>query len=587
MKQYLSKFRNYLTVLLFLLPFVSFTQVGINTTTPAEGSMLDISSTDKGVFIPRVDIVDLSNIAPITGISTPANAGGLLVYNTNTSTGPGFFVWNGGNWDIVGDNNNDWKRSGNTGTTLGTDFIGTTDSQSLEIRTNNTERMSVLANGQVSVNGAPLSGIDRFTAIGTNNESALNGYASGANGVGVYGENATTSGAAILGNVAAGYGVVGLSSSNGYGVYGQNTGAGNGVYGISDNASGFGIQASNINSSGTALVATGNNLAPIYLNSGTGLSTSGINGSFTYGRASTGTGLIATGNNSSMIVTNTNGGGIAASGTRNGVFGYAGNGNDVAANEGNAGGIFLLDTDNDINTGNNNSIRATAVLAGYDNLDPLGGASADHVYFGGYFSGGNEGIAANPSYAFVGLRYNPAGNGGSNGSTTDYKIVGTGSVSTLITDNDNTPRILFAPEAPEIVFQDYGVGQLQNGEAQIKLDPVLQKGIFVDSQHPLKVFVTLEGDCNGVYVTNKSSEGFTVKELNGGSSNVPFSWQIVASRADTKDMNGKVVSKHVGLRFPKGPKPLSPMTKQHLSKNTNIKNELKETSKNLNISKKN
>ena len=57
-------------------------------------------------------------------------------------------------------------------------------------------------------------------------------------------------------------------------------------------------------------------------------------------------------------------------------------------------------------------------------------------------------------------------------------------------------------------------------------------------------------------MTNKSSEGFTVKELNNGNSNVSFSWQIVASRADDKDENGNITSQHVGLRFPYGPKPL-------------------------------
>jgi len=120
------------------------------------------------------------------------------------------------------------------------------------------------------------------------------------------------------------------------------------------------------------------------------------------------------------------------------------------------------------------------------------------------------------------------------------------------------PRVMFAPEAPEIVFQDYGVGQLVNGEAQIKLDAVLKKSLHIDAEHPLKVYVTLEGDCNGVYVTNKSIDGFTVKELKNGTSNAAFSWQIVANRADTKDANGQVISKHVGLRLPNGPSYLTP-----------------------------
>jgi hypothetical protein len=75
----------------------------------------------------------------------------------------------------------------------------------------------------------------------------------------------------------------------------------------------------------------------------------------------------------------------------------------------------------------------------------------------------------------------------------------------------------------------------------------------VSNEHPLKVFIQLEGDCNGVYVTDKSENGFTVRELNGGASNVPFSWHIVANRADTVTPDGNIISKHVGVRFPIGP----------------------------------
>jgi hypothetical protein len=64
---------------------------------------------------------------------------------------------------------------------------------------------------------------------------------------------------------------------------------------------------------------------------------------------------------------------------------------------------------------------------------------------------------------------------------------------------------MFAPEAPEVLFEDYGVGQLINGEAITSIDPIFSNNSHVDSNHPLKVFIQLEGDCNGVYVTNKST----------------------------------------------------------------------------------
>ena len=189
---------------------------------------------------------------------------------------------------------------------------------------------------------------------------------------------------------------------------------------------------------------------------------------------------------------------------------------------------------------------------------------ADEVYYGGYFTGGTATI----SYAYAGIKYNPNNTSGGGGGGTNYKIIGNGSNSTIIRDRNNTPRILFSPEAPEILFEDYGTGKLINGSANIIIDPIFKDAIYVDDHHPLKVFIQLEGDCNGVYVTNKSANGFTVKELQNGNANVEFSWHIVANRADDIEENGEIGSKHVGLRFPVGPGPLKP--KEAKSRKENI-----------------
>lgn len=112
------------------------------------------------------------------------------------------------------------------------------------------------------------------------------------------------------------------------------------------------------------------------------------------------------------------------------------------------------------------------------------------------------------------------------------KIVGTGSVSTVVKDLNNEGVMLNCIEAPEHLFQDYGTGKLTNGKAHITIDPILTKNIVIDEKHPLKVFVQLEGDCNGVFVTNKSVTGFDVVELGQGTSNVEFSYTLVATRAN-------------------------------------------------------
>jgi hypothetical protein len=104
-----------------------------------------------------------------------------------------------------------------------------------------------------------------------------------------------------------------------------------------------------------------------------------------------------------------------------------------------------------------------------------------------------------------------------------------------------------APEAPEALFQDYGIGKLIDGYAKIDIDPVLTKNIRVDETHPMKVFIQLEGDCKGVYVFNKTASSFEVKELQSGNSNVSFSYQIVAFRADEE--RGGHISKYSDMRF--------------------------------------
>jgi hypothetical protein len=81
--------------LVFIAYHDGFTQgVGINASgTPPDGSaMLDVSSANKGLLIPRVALVNATN-----PISSPLE--GLMVYNNGGSIGPdGFYYFDGTNW---------------------------------------------------------------------------------------------------------------------------------------------------------------------------------------------------------------------------------------------------------------------------------------------------------------------------------------------------------------------------------------------------------------------------------------------------------------------------------------------------------
>ena len=502
--------------------------VGLGTTTPDESAQMQMADPDKGLLINRVTLSATDNASPIT-----APAAGLLVYNLvssgsgATAVSPGFYYWDGSQWVALdGTNGNDWSIDGNAGTTAGTHYVGTSDDEDLVIARNTTEEMRVLTD-QVSINSNVVPANVRLI-IETDNtgETALGAWNQGSGlGAIITGQNQLFGSLPNSAFTAIGlnYGGVGLGrSTNATGV----SGTGNAGLTIRTLTNGSGV--------------SGNGDTGVY-----GISDAASN---------TGTGMIAVNSINSAITTHTSGSGLAASGLSNGVFAYAGNGDNQAANEGNSAGSFVLDGDNDPTTNSNaeQATRARAILAGYDDVTPDGSLSSRDSYFGGYFSGGNE-QSGTPSYAYAGMRYRTGNNGTSGGSTTDYKIIGTGSVSTLIKDENQKMRVMYAPEAPEIVFQDFGVGQLSNGVARIELDAVLSRNIYVDDQHPIKVYVTLEGDCNGVFVTDKSANGFTVKELAGGNSNAKFSWQIVANRADTRDNSGRIVSKHVGVRLPEGP----------------------------------
>ncbi len=188
---------------------------------------------------------------------------------------------------------------------------------------------------------------------------------------------------------------------------------------------------------------------------------------------------------------------------------------------------------------NNNSNGTSAIYAENQGLYPA-------VYgvnlrttgdrSGGYFEAGAD-------YAWVAANF----------TGTSYKIVGTGSVSTIVETPDKKKVTMFCSESPEILLTDYGIGQLIEGKIHISLDPVFTSNIVVDGDNPMKVFIQLEGECNGVFVTNKSAAGFDVVELNGGTSDTQFSWSVVANRSDEKDSDGRVVSKNAGVRYPPAP----------------------------------
>ncbi|MGE8525251.1 hypothetical protein [Chryseobacterium rhizosphaerae] len=110
-----------------IMPLWVLSQVGIGTSTPAQGSVLDVVSDDKGMLIPRLQ---LNGINDITTVSVTADDVGTVVYNLeDAGQNPSnvlkdtYYLWNGSEWEDMSTLNysRDVIRDNNVSTTL---FVG-------------------------------------------------------------------------------------------------------------------------------------------------------------------------------------------------------------------------------------------------------------------------------------------------------------------------------------------------------------------------------------------------------------------------------------------------------------------------------
>ncbi len=119
----------------------------------------------------------------------------------------------------------------------------------------------------------------------------------------------------------------------------------------------------------------------------------------------------------------------------------------------------------------------------------------------------------------------------------------TGSKSSLASI-DGQQRALYAVESPGVWFEDFGSAKLQNGAVTVQLDPLFAQSINTGVEY--HVFLTPLGECNGLYVANKSATGFEVRELGGGVTNVAFDYRIVAKRAGYENKRLEVIPASTG-----------------------------------------
>lgn len=242
-------FRNITLSILLFTTTLFYAQVGIGTTEPGEGAMLDVDSDNSGILIPRVELTATNSSTPI---AAPTPEIGLMVFNTVTinDVTPGFYYWNGAAWERMASGaSKDWALTGNEGTTPGTNFIGTTDNQDLVVATDSNERMRVDNNGNVGigtstpaisndgveVNKLIVEGAATSTGTSFTYMSLFANTGSGA-ALSILNEDATNNFPTL--NVAS-YGPEGTGIR---GLHLSDSGLGFGVYGHSNSTEGVGVR---------------------------------------------------------------------------------------------------------------------------------------------------------------------------------------------------------------------------------------------------------------------------------------------------------------------------------------------------------
>ncbi len=259
-----NRFLATICCLVFLSVSVFAQNVAINTTGAAgnASAMLDVDAPNMGLLVPRVALTMTTVAAPVVA---PVNS--LLVFNTATvgDVTPGYYYWSTPATAWVRLNSGaisvGWLTTGNAGTAPGVNFLGTTDNQSLVVRTNNTERMRVLNTGNVGINQiAPIQTLDVNGRINVANGviQKAAGAIVGTNDLGLYSQP--------FGNwirLAANWGPIKFFTDQGGGV-GAGTNAIAGMF--ADNGGGMVVAAEN---TGTGNAGIPNSRSALEINSTT------------------------------------------------------------------------------------------------------------------------------------------------------------------------------------------------------------------------------------------------------------------------------------------------------------------------------
>lgn len=581
---------------------IASAQVGVGTTAPA--SSLDVvaniptgtATTTDGLLIPRIT---RERARAMTGITTST-----LVYvdvlNAGTQTlkaqfidSVGFYYFDGTNWiKVANSSNDDWKVTGNAGTTAGTNFVGTTDPQDLRFKTQGTDRLNISnTNGQLqsyyagaaatpaySWNSDPDTGMLHpntnelsFTTNGVegariraNSNMTIGATFSSANaapnnGLRVQGQTvinkasgedardffSSHTSATAFSNIVGYPGAAGSRAIAGYAA-----GAGSmGVLGFAPN-NGYGVVGLTQQGTISGFVQTGEGVLGQADGQAVGIPI-GVHGIIDEAVVGDMDATPVLGENNTLTTgTGFQGG---AYGTNKAIAGTYGNiGSRVASSNTNS---YLFGVVGDILTIGTGTIpdgsggvlgfggSANFGMLGYRGLtgtlySVYGGGAAGSVAVG---NSGNK--ASNPANNHIGIGINGGFMGGfirgnqygimAKGDEFGMYVQGntiTNKPIIQLTETENNKRsISYSQTSTSVDITTRGTGNLIKGEVFIPFNENFKS--IVSKKEVINVTVTPTAETNGVYISRVTNDGFYVKENKNGESNASFNWVAIGVKS--------------------------------------------------------
>src|SRR6266568_1201109 len=249
-----------------------------------------------------------------------------------------------------------------------------------------------------------------------------------------------------------------------------------------------------------------------------------------------GVGLLALGGdgsgiNAEAIAASSPAWGVNAHGGISGVWGYSTDGTGAVGSSDSGrgvlamsqGGVGIEATSATAPGVYANSVDSDGVYAYSVNRNGVYATSSNGNAINGFAQGSGAGVVGGSVRGYAGHFVGPVLVAG------DFTVLGMKSAAVLHPDGSH--RRLYSVESPESWFEDFGEGKLTRGKCRVRLDSDFVVLVSTKKSH---VFLTPQGDSNGIYVSRQGRGFFDVRELRGGKSDIGFSYRVVARRRDVR-----------------------------------------------------